>query len=43
MTKEDYHIPGITFSSKYCEIGNLKNVTENDYNNLTALMKIKKE
>lgn len=41
-TKEDYHIPGITFSSNYSEIGNLKNVTEQDYNNLSALMKLKK-
>lgn len=33
-TKNHYKLPGITFNKNYCEIGNLDNITDIEYNTL---------
>lgn len=41
-TKNNYKLPGITFEQKYCEIGNLDNITNEKYSSLINEIKIRK-
>ena len=42
-TKNNYKLPGITFDKNYCEINNLDDITDEEYNSLKKEIKLVKD